>query len=197
MMGDRRRKLALRALACALLGSLIFVSAIAVAKRRNIPIELQAKLSAKIASYDRNMAKRVSKGARVLVLQHANSNSQRLARRIQSALHDQPNFAGAKLKVDIQTFSSAADLANLVTTKKIAMVYFAGSFDSQARDIQRALKGISVLTVTTELSAVRKGIVLGLGLVSGRPKLYLNLPQAQAQHVQIAPHLVKLMVVYR
>ena len=192
MREDRRRRLAISALACALL-----LTAIAVAKRGNVPIQLQSKLTAKIASYDRNMAERVSSGARVLVLQHANSNSQRLARRIQSALRDQPSFAGAKLRVDIQTFSTAAALAERVESDKIAMVYFAGSFDSYAREIQRALKGVSVLTVTTELSAVRKGIVLGLGLISGRPKLYLNLPQAHAQHVQIAPRLLKLMVVYR
>ena len=41
------------------------------------------------------------------------------------------------------------------------------------------------------------GIVLGIGLVSGRPKLYLNLPQAHKQQVQLAPRLIKLMKVFR
>jgi hypothetical protein len=43
---------------------------------------------------------------------------------------------------------------------------------------------------------VPAGIVLGFDLVSGRPKLVVNLSQARRQHVDFRAEVLKLMKVY-
>ncbi|NRA32553.1 MAG: YfiR family protein [Polyangiaceae bacterium] len=176
---------------------ILTTTALAYAKAREVPVDLQVKLTAKVAAYDRNMAARVSQHARVLIVRRGNAQSARLAKNVERALKRQHDFAGGKLTVEVHTFENAGVLARLIRDRGVAMAYFAGSFDKEAVHIRRELDGVSVLTVSSELSAVRNGIVLGIGLVSGRPKLFINLPQAKKQRVQIAPRLIKLMEVYR
>ena len=43
---------------------------------------------------------------------------------------------------------------------------------------------------------VKEGIVLGFDVVSGRPKLLFNLPQARLQKVALTATVLKLMTVY-
>ena len=169
----------------------------ALADGREVPVTLQMRLAAKVASYDRNMKQRVSDGAHILVVQRGAAEAKRLARRVKSTIDKTKEFAGTRATVELYTYENPAALASKITSSKIALAYFAGGFEEEAKAIAGQLDGTSVLTLSSELSAVRAGIVLGIGLKSGRPKLYLNLPQATKQKVQIAPRLIKLMEVYR
>src|SRR5258706_418637 len=53
-----------------------------------------------------------------------------------------------------------------------------------------------VLRVAAVPDYVRDGIVLGFDVVSGRPKLLFNLPQAKLQKVALAASVLKLMTVF-
>jgi hypothetical protein len=53
------------------------------------------------------------------------------------------------------------------------------------------------LTVAPDQELVRHGVVLGFELVSGKPKLFLNLPQANRQNVALSAEVMKLMTVYQ
>ena len=176
---------------------LLLCSVVALADR-TVPVELQVRLMAKGAAYDRNMPKRVRGGAHLVVI-HRNGDVEgsRLARRMRTALAKESKFADSKPTVELYSYEGAAAMAEMIGKRKVAIAYFAGSFDGDAKEIRRALEGMSVLTVSSNLDAVKGGIVLGIGLSSGRPKLYLNLPQARKQKVQLAPRLIKLMEVYR
>ena len=155
------------------------------------------RLAAKVSSYDRNMKQRVSGGAHILVVERGDAQGKRLAHRVKSSIARTKKFAGTHATVELYSYENPAALASKIKSSKTAMAYFAGSFEEEAAAIGGELDGTSVLTLSSELSAVRAGIVLGIGLKSGRPKLYLNLPQPKKQKVQIAPRLIKLMEVYR
>ena len=142
--------------ALSLVALVVLFSLVALADRREVPPDLQIKLAAKVAAYDRNMPKRVSAKAVVLIVQKdTDAQGQRLARRIQASLEKRSKFAGVPSSVEFHTYQGPKPLAALIRNRKIAMAYFAGNFEHDTVAISAALSGLSVLTVTSELAAVR------------------------------------------
>jgi hypothetical protein len=58
------------------------------------------------------------------------------------------------------------------------------------------VSNVSLLTVGATPEYVESGIVLGFDLVSGRPKLLINLSQARKQQVDFPASVLRLMKVY-
>ena len=83
-------------------------------------------------------------------------------------------------------------------SRKPAIVYVTAGFsDAEYAAIGQALDGLDVLSVAAAAAAVRKGIVLGFDLVSGKPKLLVDLPRANRQHVSLSANVLRLMTVYQ
>jgi hypothetical protein len=96
----------------------------------------------------------------------------------------------------IVAYPGAADLARICHDRRIAIVYFGPGFRDDVGAIRTALSNVAVLSVAAIPDYVRDGIVLGFDVVSGRPKLLLNLPQAKQQKVALAASVLKLMTVF-
>jgi hypothetical protein len=77
------------------------------------------------------------------------------------------------------------------------VVYVTPDFDSELDALGRALGGVDVLTVSAVPDYVSRGVVLGFELVSGKPKILLDLPQAKRQNVDFSAAVLRLMKVYR
>jgi hypothetical protein len=67
---------------------------------------------------------------------------------------------------------------------------------SRRTDDREALSGVDVLSVSPVPEYVEQGIVLGFDVVSGKPRLLVNLGQARLQHVALRAEVLKLMKVY-
>lgn len=103
------------------------------------------------------------------------------------------DFAGLPHEQTIVPYQSAEAIANRCRTERIAVVYVSSGLDDGIEALRSALTGVDVLTVAATPSYVDAGIVLGFDLVSGKPKLLLNYPQAKAQHVDFPASVLLLL----
>jgi len=182
----------------ALSGALfVFFSGVASSQSARIPASTQAALLTKVASFDRNFAARAGQRAVVLVVKAADDKeSAHDATSIAAALAEVPTIGNVPLEVTVVTYRSAPALAELVRSKRAAIVYFGSGFSNEVPAIREAFSQVSVLTFGVVPEYVAQGVVLGVDLVSGRPKLLVNRAQAQKQQVVFPASVLNLMKVY-
>ena len=167
------------------------------AESPNVPIRLQAELLAKVAGYDRNFEARSGDQARVLILlAPGDSDSKLTATDMKSALGSLPAVGGLSHDEEIASYVDAPTLAETCRARHIAIVYLTPGFSGEIPAIRDAVGSLKLLTVASLADYVPAGIVLGFDLVSGRPKLVVNLSQARRQHVDFRAEVLKLMRVY-
>lgn len=158
-----------------------------------MPVGLQAELLAKVAAYDRNLAARAGDKVHVLiVVKPGDSDSASVAARMESALRGLGAIGGLAHDVTTVSWAGADALARRVKASRIAIVYLAPGFRDECDALAGALTGASVLTVGALADFVPRGVVLGFDLVSGKPKMVINLRQARRQNVAFRAEVLKL-----
>jgi YfiR/HmsC-like len=162
-----------------------------------LPVSLQAQLLAKVAEYDKNFADRARDKAHVLlVTKPGNAGSVHVAAQMESSLSRIEQIAGLPHDEIVVPYTSAAELAELCRARHAAIVFFGPGFRDDVEAIREALAGVDVLSAAGVPDYVPAGIVLGFDVVSGRPKLLVNLTQAKRQNVSLRAEALKLMKVY-
>lgn len=158
-----------------------------------VPASLQAELVAKVASYDKNFPSRAGDGAHVLIVTMPdNPDSTRFATSVQGALHNLKSIAGLPHDEAIVPYPGAGALAALCKSKRASIVYITPGLGEEVPKIRAALDGTSILSVAADASDVSKGVVLGFDIVSGKPKIVIQLTQAKKQDVAFRAELLKL-----
>jgi hypothetical protein len=115
---------------------------------------------------------------------------------MRSALGSVPNVGGLSHDEEVATYVDARTLAETCHARQIAIVYLTPGFSGEIPAIRDAVGSQKLLTVGSLADYVPAGVVLGFDLVSGRPKLVVNLSQARRQHVDFRAEVLKLMRVY-
>jgi hypothetical protein len=167
------------------------------AHNMSVPTGAQAELLAKLVGFDRNYASRA--GGKAIILLAAmpgNPESMSAALEMKAALSRMPKVGDLPHEEHIVVHGSAVALADLVRSRKAAVVYFGPGFEKQVPAIRDAFASVNVLSVGGVPSYVPDGIVLGFDLVSGRPKLLVHLVQARKQQVAVPASVLNLMKVY-
>jgi hypothetical protein len=183
-----------RALARLILLATMLVAWPTFAEEVSVPIGLQAELVAKVVSYDRNFAARAGERAHVLlVTRSGDAESVRTAAHMESALRDIKELGGLPHDEATVAYGGAKVLVEAVRARRIAVVYLTPGLGGEVSQIAEALAGTSVLTVGATSDFVPRGAVLGFDVVSGRPKLVVNLTQAKKQDVAFKAEVLKLM----
>jgi hypothetical protein len=163
----------------------------------SVPLERQAELLARVASYDRNMSERAGTRVQVLILANeADPESIGVAKRMEAALRSIPDIGGLAHDERVAQFSNASELARVCRAQRIAIVYLGSGFSRDIPAIRQALDGADILTVAAVPDYVELGVVLGFDVLSGRPKLLVHLAQARRQHVDLRADLLKLARVF-
>ncbi len=195
--GACRARLRRRVFLVGLAVGLGLVATPAGAEDMPVPVSLQVDLLVKVASYDRNLASRAGDRVRFLVVsKQDDADSRRVAAQMVSALGPVTDIGGLPKDVSTHAYTSAADLAATCRAQRIAIVYFAPGLVNEVPAIATALEEQSILSVASIPSYVPQGIVLGVDVVEGRPKLLLNLGQARKQQVKLRPDVMALMKVF-
>ncbi|MFO0742400.1 MAG: YfiR family protein [Labilithrix sp.] len=168
-------------------------STLSAAEEVLVPPALQAELVAKVAGYDKNFATRAGDRAHVLIIVlPTNPDSTTFGTSIQTALGGLPAIAGLPHDETIVPYPGSAQLVALCKSKRAAIVYLAPGLRDEVPKVRAALEGTSVLSVSANAEDVAKGIVLGFDLVSGKPKIVVQLTQAKKQDVAFRSELLKL-----
>jgi hypothetical protein len=191
--GTRRQWLQAALLVGVLLAGALGGGRVADAEELRVPPRLQAELLAKVAAYDTKFSQRARGRALVLVVSAPKiADSERFAAQIRAELAKQPRIGGVDHMEDNIRFSTAAELARICRERRPAIVYLAPGLSDAVPSIARELAGLDVLSVSAVPSDVPDGVVLGFEVVSGRPRLLVNLPQARRQNVSFMPELLRL-----
>lgn len=162
-----------------------------------VPTAAQAELIAKLAGFDRNFAARAGgKAVIILAAMPGNTDSMSAALEMKAAFARLPTVGNLPHEELVVTQSSPSALAELVRAKRAAIVYLGPGFDKQISAIRDALSSLDVLSVGGIPGYVPGGIVLGFDLVSGRPKLLIQVVQARKQKVAFPASVLSLMKVY-
>jgi hypothetical protein len=158
-----------------------------------VPVRLQAELLAKVAAYDTRFAARARGRALVLIVQVAGlADSERFVASIRAELGMQARIGGVLHMEQVIQFASAAELAKVCRERLPAIVYLSPGLSSAAPAITDALAGLDLLSVSPVPEDIAHGVVLGFEVVSGKPKLLVNLPSARSQNVAFKPELLRL-----
>ncbi|MGC4115508.1 MAG: YfiR/HmsC family protein [Myxococcales bacterium] len=170
----------------------------ALAEEPQVPVGVQAELLVKIAAYDRNLGARAGDQVRTLVVSKPkDADSVKTASQFLAALKTQGPIGGLPHVEEAFAFATATELAEAVKARKVAIVYLSSGFaDDELAAIGAAVADADLLTVSAVAAYVRKGVVLGFDLVSGKPKLVIDLPRANRQHVALSANVLRLMTVY-
>jgi len=184
-----------RTLGLAALG--LTFSSLASASSVQVPFSVQADLIAKVASFDRNFGARAGARALVFIMQMPNdAESGAAALELKSALSRVSAVGDRPHEEQVVTYGGAAALAEMVKARKPSIIYFGPGFAKELSAIKNSCSNASLLTVGATPEYVESGIVLGFDLVSGRPKLLINLGQARKQQVDFPASVLRLMKVY-
>jgi hypothetical protein len=196
--GSRSRQSVAIAVACLSALLWLFYCRPSAAQRVVVPAELQADLFSKVAAYDRNFASRAGSNALVVLVVKADEpKSSLFASSMKSALGRIERIGGLPHRETVVTYESPPKIASLVRSERAAAIYFGPGLTDEIESIRAALTGANVLSLGAVPEYVPKGVVLGFDLVSGKPKILVNLDQAQRQNVKFRADALRLMKVYR
>jgi hypothetical protein len=177
-------------------GALCLVAPTVTADEVLVPVGRQAELTVRVAAYDRNLHARSHGVVRVVILVNPDDpDSRSVGAQMDAALRRFDVIAGLPYDIVTRPFSSGAELAALVRQDHVSIVYVTQGLDAKLPELVAALNGLDVLSVAAVVRFVDQGVVLGFDLVSAKPTLVLNLPQAGRQNVSIEATVLHLMKV--
>lgn len=187
-----RRGLVVGSIACLVTFSRSVIADVAV------PIDLQVKLLAKVAGYDRNLQARAQGVVRVLIVKKADdADSASAAGHAQHDFGDVDTIGGLPHEEEVITYAGAPALAAYCEKRHASIVYLMPGLSKETSAIRESLSTLSILSATAEPEEVAKGVVVGFDQVSGKPKLLINLPQARRQQVEFAADVLRVATVIR
>jgi hypothetical protein len=160
-----------------------------------VPLPMQVQLLASVADYDKGFVERAKGKVKIVLLTSKNPDSARAATQVLGVLGQLPRIGGQAHEESTVLFESGAELARLCRSNAISVVFMMPGFQGEIADIKKSLDGVNVLSVATIGSYVQQGVVLGFDVVSGKPKLLVNLAQARAQKVTFRAELLKMVKV--
>jgi hypothetical protein len=158
-----------------------------------MPAEIEAKLSGKVAAYERTFAERAgSKVVVAIVAQGGDADSMHAATSMQAAFHALDDIGGLPHEELIVPWSNGPSLTATCLERKVSMIFVAPGLGSDIEAIVRTLEAMAILSVAGSVSYVERGLVVGFDLVSGRPKVVINLGMAKKQNLRFRSDLLSL-----
>jgi len=119
--------------------------------------------------------------------------SQHFASELKATFGRMGTIAGLAHEEAVMTWSNASAFAEEARRRQLFAVYLTPGLRGEIPAIARALEGVQIISVAAVDGYVSGGAILGFELVSGRPRMVLNLPQARKQGVAFRAQVMKLM----
>lgn len=180
----------------AVLSLCLLWASLAVADAVPVPASVQATLTAKLLAYDRGLPNRAGDVVRILVLvDPSEGQSQKIANEFGGAMKGKATIGSLPIEVVTANFNGANAVAARIKKERMSAVYLSSGLAKSAEAVATALKGVDVMTVAAEPSAVIRGIAVGFDLLSGQPKILVNLNQAKLQNVQLPASVLSLALI--
>ena len=162
------------------------------------PSVVQAQIITRILPYDRAFEQKVKREVVIVLVQRPDdSESASTVQQMQNALKDVGEVRGRTLKVRVVSYSTPAALAASLRTEGAHVAYIAPGLLRDVPQIAQALAGSGILSFAAHEPCVREGIVLGVEIAEGKPRMSINLRQARTQKIEFPAAILKLAKVYQ
>jgi hypothetical protein len=169
-------------------------AAAAWADSPTVPLQLQVDLSTKVIEYVQEPAVPSLDRIRIgIVVKTGSPESMRAGAELKAAFDRVGNMAGKPHEQSIVEWAGSKRLAEQARIRNLTVLYFTPGLDDEIGPSAQALAGQPIVTIGAVDSFVASGVVLGFELISGHPKMVLNLRQAKRQDVVLRAAVIKLM----
>src|SRR5688572_24560430 len=128
-----------------------------------------------------------------ILVSNRRGGSQRFGSELKAAFGRMPTIAGLAHEEVVISWTNAAAFAEEARRRQLFAVYLTPGLRGEVGAIARALEGAPIISVAALDSYVRGGAILGFELVSGRPRMVLNLAQTKRQGIAFRAQVMKLM----
>jgi len=184
----------------AALAALLCVVVLALTARADSPTApppVQARLLARVVPFDRGFSHKVKNEVVVMLVSKADdAESTRAALHLRKALEDIGEIGGHPVRMKQIVFAGSDALVGAAKGSKVNVLYVSSGLSAEVAAIAQRLQGTGILSVAAIESDVPRGMVLGVALANGKPRMGINLKQARAQKVDFPASLLKLARVY-
>ncbi len=174
---------------------LLFVGT--AARADELPVQLQVNLLSKMSTYVQNFVPAGTESVKVLVVHPGSKESPtRGAQSLGSTIASVGKLGKYTAEPRLIAYGDAKTFRATLAAEKPQVVYLAPEIDSAlTAEIVEAATSSTVLTISGVADHVRLGVVLGFALMEGRPRVLINLKQAQKQQITFLSGLVSHSVV--
>jgi hypothetical protein len=161
------------------------------------PIAVQAQIITRILPFERGFAAKPPGEVQVVIaLRSGDADSESAALKMSKALGDIGKIADKPLRVTTVPYTSAQQLAAECRKRSAHVLFITPGLASDAGPLATALIGSGMLSVAAVEPYVPAGIVLGVEVVAGKPRMSINLKQAKSQKLDFPSAVLKLARIY-
>lgn len=161
------------------------------------PIAVQAQIITRILPFERGFAAKAPAEVQVVIaLRPGDADSEGAALKMSKALDDIGEVANKPLKVTTVPFVSTQQLAAECRKRAAHVLFITPGLSAEVGALATALVGSGMLSVTAVEPYVPAGIVLGVEVVAGKPRMSINLKQAKSQKLDFPSAVLKLARIY-
>jgi hypothetical protein len=187
-----------RLLTWALVGGFVLGTHVrAEAEAPTAPVAVQAQIATRILPFERGFRSLGDDVVVVIAEKKDDTDSSSATRQMERALGEIGSVGGKRLSVVVVPYAGAAAFADECRKRRAAVAYLTPGLGGEVRDLASKLEGTGVLSIAAVESYVAAGAVLGVEVVSGKPRMSINLRQAKLQRVDFPSAVLKLARVYQ
>ncbi|WP_437836291.1 YfiR family protein [Sorangium sp. So ce1153] len=167
------------------------------AEPASAPFPVQAEIVTRILPYDRGFPERARGQVAFLLLAKAgDADSASAAQQMKKALTDIGKVRDKPIRAESAEYTTAPELAAACRAREINVLYVSSGLAKEVGAIRGALADSGVLTVAAVEPYVPLGVVLGIDVANGKPRMSINLAQARSQRIDFPSSILKLARIY-
>lgn len=178
----------------ALLLTLVLLGSV-TASAEELPVGLQIQLLSKMTSSIPNLIPKNAGPIKILVVHPGTAdNPTRGAQSLLNAITQVGKFGSHATSVTLVPFVDSARFKAAFEAARPQLVYLAPEFDAVA-GIVNVCSDSTALTASSSSAHAKQGIVLAFSLVEARPRVLVNLKQANKQQIEFRNKLLTFAVI--
>ena len=165
----------------------------------DVPFDIQVKLLCAALTYEQTIQKDTKAPLTIGILYFPGvSHSQDQAEQISKAFSafKGKTISGRSLNTMMIAFAGNDALTKKLSGHTIQVLYIADGTTEACRDITRLTQSLKVLSLTSDVALVTEcQVALAVGLEDNKPRIYLNLPAAQAEGADFSSKLLRVVTI--
>jgi hypothetical protein len=161
-----------------------------------VPVPLRSAIVVRSAGYERRFSEQPG-GAVLAVIYGKSGTSADDGRAMAHAFARAASIGGRSTRVVQIAHESLRNTVDELRGQRAEIVYFAAGLGGLVQDIPSQEGGVSRILVCANGADVAMGCVLGVELDGDKPRIVLNLPQANAAGLRFQPEFLRLARIVR